>query len=120
MRRAYSSQPDVQGRDHRHRHDVLDAPDLLEVGVGPEAELVGAGQVRRGLGGRVRVDLEVVLGATALARDLLLEERVHHDGGRARVLEAAHGAEIVDHGRGAGQERMGQAQAEITGGEVHG
>ena len=46
-------------------------------------------------------------GGHLLAGDLLLEERAQHDGGRAGVLERAHGVEVV--GEGAGARRSGGA-----------
>ncbi len=58
-------------------------------------------------------------GRHLLPGDLLLEDRVHDDGGGAGVLELADGVEVVDEGRGARHQGVGQLEAEVGRAEVH-
>jgi hypothetical protein len=109
----------VERRDDGHRDGLADAADLLEVRVGPEAVLARLGEERARLGERVRVRLEVVEEALVRGRDLLLEDRVHHDRGGARVLEALDHVEVIHERRGARHEGMCEREAEVVGAEVH-
>lgn len=52
--------------------------------------------------------------------DLLLEERVHDDGGGPGVFENADVLELVNQGGRSRYDGVFQWQAEIGGGEVHG
>jgi hypothetical protein len=54
-----------------------------------------------------------------LVRDLLLEERVQHDGRAPGILEALDVVEDVAHRRRAGHERMRQTKPEIRRLDVH-
>ena len=110
----------VQGRDHGDLDCRLDPLDLLQVVVRAEREDLRLGQVRRGFGmGLARPGVRAV-GGELVADDLLLEERAQDDGGGARVLEAAHGIQVVGQRRGAGHQRMRQLEAEVRRREVHG
>ena len=93
--------------------------DLLEVAVRAEVEVLGRREVRERFREGVRVDVHRAVDSLALAGDLLLEERVHHDRGRARVLEPLDRVEIVHERRGARHERVGEGQAEVGRSQVH-
>jgi hypothetical protein len=76
-------------------------------------------KIRQRLGEGVGVDLHRLDRPDLFARDLLLEEGVHHDARSAGVLEALDRVEVVHHRRGAGHERVRELEAEVGGREVH-
>jgi len=55
----------------------------------------------------------------ARTRELLLEERMHHDCRRADVLEAQHHVEVLRERRRAGEERTGKVEIEIARPQIH-
>jgi hypothetical protein len=95
-------------------------PDLFEVFVGSEAELVGARQIRGRFGVRVRVRVLKPFARQSFAANLLFEQRVHHDRGGAGVGDALNEHEVVDQRRCAGDEWVSEVQTEIVRREVHG
>ena len=97
----------------------LDLADLLEVLAGPEGEVVGLREVGERLGEALLVHLHVVDHALLFVGDLLLEQRAQDDGRRAGVLEPLHPVELVGHRRGAGHQRVGEAEAKIRCRQVH-
>ena len=54
-----------------------------------------------------------------LGGDLFLEERVHHDRGRARILEPAHHVHVVHQRRRPGHQGMRQIESEVLRREIH-
>jgi hypothetical protein len=110
----------VERGDDGDADRLLDALDLFEVAVRTEREFVRRRQISRGLGERVFMGVHVLHLRARLQGDLLLEERVHDDGRRTRILEAAHAVHAVNQGLRPGQQRVLQTQAEVIRGEVHG
>src|SRR5262245_18881921 len=61
------------------------------------------------------------MGATrGVLEDLLLEERMHDDCGRSRILEPQHHTQIRAQRGCTAYERVRQCEPEIAGGEIHG
>ena len=109
----------VERADHRDVHRLLDAGDLVQVAVRPEAVVLHFREIGDGLGERFRRVLGVGEFRDLVVGDLLLKKRVHDDGGGPGVFEAAHVVELVNERRGSGHHRVFQGQAEVGGGEVH-
>ena len=109
----------VERADDGHGHGLLHLAQVLEVLVRAEVERLGAREVGEGLGEGLAVGLGVDEGRHLLPVDLLLEDRVHGDGGGARVLELADGVEVVHEGRGPRHQGVGQLEAEVGRAEVH-
>src|SRR3989304_2602691 len=89
---------------------LLDPRDLRQVLLRTQRKLAGARKVGKGLAERLGVDVHVVDSGPLLLEDLLLEERVHHDGGGARLLQPLHRVQAVPHRPGAPPQRGGPAE----------
>ncbi len=109
----------VQRCDHRNLDHLLDPVQLLQVLVGAQRVVVPIREERKRLRERLPVAVQVVIRRRPFQGQLLLEQRVHHDRRGAGVLEPAHRVQVVHQRRGAGHQRMREAQAEIHGAEVH-
>ena len=108
----------IERRDDGNRHRHLHPPQVLEVFIRPEHEGLRRREVGQGLGEGLLVRLRLECDHL-LALDLLLEEGSQNDGGSARVLQPAHRIDGVREGRGPGDERVRQLEAQVTGGQVH-
>jgi hypothetical protein len=79
-----------------------------ELNVLLRAQVVGLGlrEVGERLGEGLRPVAQIVVQLGLLVGDLLLEQRVHHDGRRPRLLQALHAVEGVRQRRRGGDERV--------------
>lgn len=109
----------VEGGDDGDLEGGLEAGELAEVEIGSEGVVVLVGEVVAGLGVALGDAFEETEAGVFLELDLLLEERVHDEGGRAGGFEAAAEVDVVAAWRGADDERIAQGEAEVAGGEVH-
>ena len=85
----------IERSDHRHRHGVLDFAQLLQISVAVEGKFVTLGKIRQGFGVRIGKNAHLVDRPQVLADNLLLKERVHHNGRCTGILQTADHVQVV-------------------------
>ena len=109
----------VQRGDHRDLDGALHLPQMLQV-VGRTIRILARrGEMRQRIGKRGVQGVPVVDLPRRGEGDLFLEERVEHNGRTSGVLEPPHGIEVGAERGGAGNERMAEAQAHVSGRRAH-
>jgi hypothetical protein len=107
----------VQRRDDRHAHRGLHAPEVLEVLLRPEHEVLRVGEPVARLGERLGRHVERARHRELLVDDLLLERATAARRAARPRLEPAHAVEVVGERTGAGHDRVGEGEAEVARGE---
>ena len=116
-------QPGFRGRaveraDHRDLGGGFHPTDVLEIFVRAERVYVRFREVRHD-GRELAIQaVHVTDPARFFLGDLLLEQRVEHDGCAPAILEPPDGIQMVGEGRGAGDERIRQLEPEIRGRQI--
>ena len=84
----------VEGGNHRHRHRVAESPNVFQVPLGTDHEVVG----QRKVGGRFGVGLlmrvEVLRAPEFVGLNLFLEQRWQHERRRPCVFEPSRHVEV--------------------------
>ena len=110
----------VEAGDHGNVHGLLGFADEFQVLVGPVTVLLGLREVRQRLGEALGALFRKVVKLGLVVPDLLLEDGVEHDRGRALVAEARDRVGVGGERAGRGNERVLELQAHVGGREVHG
>ncbi len=101
------------------RTACLACGDVLEILLRPEVKLLRLGEVGERLGEAFRAVLHVVVQFGAVLAQLLLEQRIEHDGRRAGVFHLFDAVNFLRERRGRGNQRRAKFQSEIGSLEIH-
>src|SRR5262249_51355530 len=116
---ASSGNP-VQAPDHRYVNRLLRLPNQIHVVVRSDVVATHLGKIAQRLTIAVDPLAEVVVEVIALSRDLLLEQRIHHERRSPRVFKRANPVDFVREWRRRRHNWILQRQPQIICRQIHG